>query len=313
MAVDRGDRAPSGAAEAEAPAVADDSTLWYAALSHLIDEVVFIVREDRSIAFVSPSVHNVLGYTPAEFTSLRTWELIHPDDLPAASATAIELRAAAGNSYRSILRLRRKDGSWVWCEIVGQNMLDEPSVRGVIQTLRDISERRALEEQLVFQSSHDDLTALSNRRHFLDQLGAALANGTEGIAVLYLDLDDFKAINDGHGHSIGDQVLRVVADRLRGSSRATDVVGRLGGDEFVSFVRDIADDEAARDVGRRVLDAISGPASVHGVDFVIRTSVGVARSWPGADADGLISRADTALYDAKRDGGSRVAVAAPPT
>src|SRR3954471_7961462 len=109
-------RAGSGAS-GERPA-ADDSTLWYAALGHLIDEVVFIVREDRTIAFVSPSVHNVLGYTPEQFTSMRTWELIHPDDLPAATATAIELRATAGSSYRSILRIRRHDGTWVWCEIV---------------------------------------------------------------------------------------------------------------------------------------------------------------------------------------------------
>jgi len=185
-------------------------------------------------------------------------------------------------------------------------------VRGVVQTLRDISERRALEDQLAFQATHDDLTELPNRRHFIDQLGQALADGSSGIAMLYFDLDDFKAINDGHGHAVGDRVLRIVADRLRGCSRGSDVVGRLGGDEFVSFVRDIDDDEAARAVGRRVLEAISGPASASGVDVAIRTSVGVARSWPGADADGLISHADAALYDAKRAGGARVALSPAP-
>ncbi len=311
MSLDQGDLGPSGAAEPEAPTRADDSTLWYAALGHLIDEVVFINRKDRTIAFVSPSVQNVLGYTPEEFTSMRTYELIHPDDLPAATETAIALRAEPGSSYRSILRILRRDGSWVWCEIVGQNLIEEPSVRGVVQTLRDISERRALEEQLAFQAAHDDLTALPNRRRFIEQLDEALAEGAGRIAMLYLDLDDFKAINDGHGHGVGDRVLQIVADRLRGCARAGDVVGRLGGDEFVSFVRDIDDDDEARRVGERVLQAISGPAAAGGIEVLIRTTVGVARAWPGADADALISQADGALYAAKRRGGARVALADP--
>ncbi|MEZ5135703.1 MAG: PAS domain-containing protein [Acidimicrobiales bacterium] len=145
-----GESGPETSADATGP---DGSTLWYAALGHLIDEVVFIHRADRAIAFVSPSVTEVLGYTPGEFTSMRTPELIHPEDLPMATEQALALRAEPGARYRSILRVRHADGRWLWVEIVGRNLLHEPSVQGIVQTLRDISERRRLEEELEHRAS----------------------------------------------------------------------------------------------------------------------------------------------------------------
>ncbi|HRW36765.1 MAG: sensor domain-containing diguanylate cyclase [Acidimicrobiales bacterium] len=294
----------------------EEPTLWYAALGHLIDEVVFIHREDRSIAFVSPSVADVLGYTPDEFTALRTYELIHPDDLPEAARTAEDVRSGPGRSYRSVLRIRHRDGSWVWAEVVGRNLIDDPAVQGVVQTLRDISDRRALEEQLAHQARHDGLTGLANRNHFLDQLDAALAGTADPqLAVLYLDLDGFKAINDGRGHRTGDEVLREVARRMAGATRhdegerPRDVVGRLGGDEFAAFFGGVASDEDAAGVGQRVLEAVSGELVLDGVAIDVRASVGVARPQPGEDADGVLARADAALYEAKRAGRAQVAVA----
>ncbi len=299
MSVD-GEAAPDTAADATGP---DGSTLWYAALGHLIDEVVFIHREDRSIAFVSPSVTQVLGYTPQEYTSLRTLDLIHPDDIPMVTEQALAVRAEPGASYRSTLRVRHADGGWIWAEIVGRNLLHEPSVRGIVQTLRDVSERRRLEEELEHRAHHDGLTGLANRNHFLDQLDAALGGDPAGLAVLYLDLDGFKAVNDEHGHRCGDEVLVVVAERLGMATRSGDLCGRLGGDEFVAFFRGIADREAAIAVGHRVRDSLTGPAAVGGATVVVRTSVGVALPRPGEDADRVVSRADSALYEAKRAGG----------
>ncbi|MCB1250936.1 MAG: sensor domain-containing diguanylate cyclase [Acidimicrobiales bacterium] len=295
-----GESGPETSADATGP---DGSTLWYAALGHLIDEVVFIHRADRTIAFVSPSVTEVLGYTPGEFTSMRTPELIHPEDLPMATEQALALRAEPGARYRSILRVRHADGRWLWVEIVGRNLLHEPSVQGIVQTLRDISERRRLEEELEHRAHHDGLTGLANRNHFLDQLDAALASDAERLAVLYLDLDGFKAVNDNHGHRCGDQVLRVVAERLASTSRPGDVCGRLGGDEFVAFFRDVDGREAAAAVGHRVHAAITGPAVLSDRTVEIRTSVGVAVPAPDEDADRVMSRADAALYTAKRAGG----------
>ncbi|MEZ5176812.1 MAG: diguanylate cyclase [Acidimicrobiales bacterium] len=294
----------------------EESTLWYAALGHLIDEVVFIHREDRTIAFVSPSVADVLGYTPDEFTALRTYELIHPDDLPEAARTAEDIRSGPGRSYRSVLRIRHRDGSWVWAEVIGRNLLDDPAVRGVVQTLRDISERRALEDRLAHQANHDGLTGLANRNHFLDQLDTELAAGTGGeLAVLYLDLDGFKAINDAHGHRAGDDILREVGRRLSGATRQDpearprDVVGRLGGDEFAAFFGGVRTDDDAERLGERVRAAVAGAVTVAGVALEVRVSVGVARPQPEEDADRALARADAALYDAKRTGRNRVALA----
>lgn len=284
---------------------ADDSLLWYTALHHLIDEVVFIHREDRSIAFVSPSVERVLGYTPAEFTQLSTPELIHPDDLPAAVDAAVRLRAEPGCSYRSTLRIRRADGSWLWVEIVGQNLLEEPRVRGLVQTLRDVSERRDLEEQLLYQARHDALTGLANRRYFLEVLERAVrSEPMPSFAVVYLDLDEFKPINDRLGHGVGDDVLREVGRRLQQSARARDLPARLGGDEFVVLCYGIDDHEAAHDLGRRIHDAVAGPVRIAAeVTVDVRTSVGVAWTRSHGTVDELVARADAALYRAKARGG----------
>ena len=287
----------------------DDSVLWYAALGHLIDEVVFIHREDRRIAFVSPSVEHVLGYTPEEYTRLSTPEIIHPDDLPAAAEQAVALRSEPGTSYRSVLRIRHRDGHWIWAEIVGRNLLHEPSVEGVVQTLRDITERRALEDELRHRASHDGLTGLANRNHLLDLLDVALDEGpADEVVVAYLDLDGFKQVNDTHGHLVGDALLRVVADRLAGALRPGDAAGRLGGDELVAVCRGVGADDGPEQLGRRLLQAVAGPAVLDGVHVDVRTSVGVARGGPGTDADHLVSAADAALYAAKRAGGSQVRV-----
>lgn len=308
-----GESGPETSADATGP---DGSTLWYAALGHLIDEVVFIHRADRAIAFVSPSVTEVLGYTPGEFTSMRTPELIHPEDLPMATEQALALRAEPGARYRSILRVRHADGRWLWVEIVGRNLLHEPSVQGIVQTLRDISERRRLEEELEHRAHHDGLTGLANRNHFLDQLDAALASDAERLAVLYLDLDGFKDINDRLGHHAGDQLLSVVATRIRHVVRGEDVVCRIGGDEFVVVLRtppDRHDSDDARptEVAERVLGSIERPVTIE-VDEVaqrveVSASIGVVRAGDdtAADLPSLLHVADTAMYAAKRAGGCR--------
>jgi diguanylate cyclase (GGDEF)-like protein/PAS domain S-box-containing protein len=297
-----------GQAGSDVPEV-DPSRLWYTALHHLVDEVVFIHREDRSIAFVSPSVERVLGYTPAEFTQLSTPELIHPDDMPGAVEQAIKLRAEPGSSYRSTLRLRRADGSWVWTEIVGQNLLEVPEVQGLVQTLRDVSERRALEEQLLHQSRHDPLTGLANRRYFIEVLEAALdVEQPPPVAVVYFDLDGFKPINDALGHAAGDEVLREVATRLQRGLRARDVAARLGGDEFVALCYGVADVDAARITGERILSGVRGPFEVGGTSASIRASMGVAVAQPGWSADDVLGAADRALYSAKASGKDQVAV-----
>ncbi|MEZ5209417.1 MAG: sensor domain-containing diguanylate cyclase [Acidimicrobiales bacterium] len=197
--------------------------------------------------------------TPREYTSLRTPDLIHPEDIPMATEQALALRAEPGARYRSILRVRHADGRWLWVEIVGRNLLHEPSVQGIVQTLRDISERRRLEEELEHRAHHDGLTGLANRNHFLDQLDAALASDAERLAVLYLDLDGFKAVNDNHGHRCGDQVLRVGERAWRAPLAPATCAGASVATSSSPSAPVSTIEKAAAAVGHRV-HAITGPA-----------------------------------------------------
>jgi diguanylate cyclase (GGDEF)-like protein/PAS domain S-box-containing protein len=285
---------------------------WYRALGHMVDEVVFVHREDRSIVFVSPSVQDVLGYTPEQFTSLSTPDLIHPDDLPGAAETAVWLRAEPGRSYRSELRVHHADRGWVWVEIVGRNLLHDPEVEGVVNTLRDVSERRAHHERLQHQAHHDALTGLANRTLVVERLTSHLAGPEAGsAAVLMFDLDGFKQVNDGSGHAAGDHLLQVAAERLRGAVRDHDLPGRLGGDEFVVVCRGMHDDASLLDLAARVHQAVQGPVALGERRLDLRLSLGAARAGAQADAGRLLAMADEALYVAKRDGGSAVRLAEP--
>jgi diguanylate cyclase (GGDEF)-like protein len=229
--------------------------------------------------------------------------------MPAAIDLALKLRADPGCSYRSTLRLKRADGTWVWAEIVGQNMLEEPDVRGVVQTLRDVSEQRELEAQLLHLARHDALTGLANRRFFLETLAEVLgAAPLPAVGVVYFDLDGFKPINDALGHAAGDEVLRVVAARLQGALRATDLSARFGGDEFVALCYGMRNPEEAHVTGARLHDAVSGRAPIGDVTVEIRASFGVALADPACSVDQIIARADAALYDAKTAGKGRVSV-----
>ncbi|MDJ0788482.1 MAG: sensor domain-containing diguanylate cyclase [Myxococcota bacterium] len=277
----------------------------YDALEHLVDEVVFIHSEDRRIVFVSPSVRNVLGYTQEAFRALRTVDLIHPDDLPEAVRTAVELRETEGASYRSMLRIRSAEGSYRWCEIVGRNLL-HTDVAGVVNTLRDVSDRRAHEDRLRHQALHDELTGLSNRRGFTERLEAELARSRgRHLGLLILDLDGFKAVNDELGHLAGDELLARCARRIDEALRVGDSAARLGGDEFAVLCHRVTSEEALLRAAERVRAAVSGCHALADGSGVIGASIGAALHRPGDPPEALLRRADDALYVAKRAGGEQ--------
>jgi diguanylate cyclase (GGDEF)-like protein/PAS domain S-box-containing protein len=184
---------------------------------------------------------------------------------------------------------------------------------GSLVMVSDVTEARRAETVLRQLALHDPLTGLPNRHLFLDRLETAAArqrrDGGRGTAVLFLDLDDFKPVNDGHGHEAGDELLREVARRLLEAVRATDTVGRLGGDEFAVICED-TDEPGAVLVAARVLGALARPVSHDGAALAVSTSIGVAVS-PPHDVEELVRRADQAMYRAKQLGGGRVAVARP--
>jgi diguanylate cyclase (GGDEF)-like protein len=173
----------------------------------------------------------------------------------------------------------------------------------------DISDRKRVEERVQYLALHDALTGLANRVLFFDRLNTAIAaahrkNGS--FALLYLDLDDFKPINDNYGHETGDLVLRCIAERLCGCVRESDTVARLGGDEFILLFNDILDEAAAITVAEKVIAAVTAPLPVEGCAHRVGCSIGIAL-YPrdGEDADTLMRHADTAMYGAKRLGKNR--------
>jgi diguanylate cyclase len=183
---------------------------------------------------------------------------------------------------------------------------------GIVRALaRDNAARRTLEDELSFRATHDPLTGLANRRHFTEALAAVIESpGAAPLTVLFLDLDDFKGVNDTLGHAAGDALLVSVAGRIRGHLRAGDMAARMGGDEFGILLR--LDEARAMSIGRRLLDSLLEPVAVAGARVVARGSVGVAQArLPGGSASGVLADADIAMYEAKAAGKGTVAAYVP--
>jgi diguanylate cyclase (GGDEF)-like protein/PAS domain S-box-containing protein len=264
-------------------------------IEHSSDLTVITDRQGR-MTFTSPAITRMLGYTPDELLGTTMRDRIHPDDLAAA---------LSGGDWQG--RVRHRDGSWRWLDVVTTDRLDDPSVSGLISNARDITEARAFQEQLHFEATHDALTGLANRTLFHTRIAESDAAVLTG--VLAVDLDDFKIINDTLGHHVGDRVLAVTAERLLGCVRAdTDTVARLGGDEFAVILAGTTPAEAAATAGR-IVTTLTEPLTVEGHTLVVRASVGVATG-PGDGARTLLRAADAAMYEAKRSGKGTMAVAA---
>ena len=267
-------------------------------IAHSSDLTVITDRQGR-MTFTSPAVTRMLGYAPEELLGSALRDLLHPQDTAAATA---------GGSWQG--RVRHKDGSWRWLDVVATDRHDDPSVRGLISNARDITEARAFQERLHFEATHDALTGLANRTLFHRRIAEAAAQPDAGAlaGVLAVDLDDFKIINDTLGHHVGDRVLATAAERLRGCVRAdSDTVARLGGDEFAVILTGTTAAEAAA-TAERIVAALTEPVTVEGHVLVVRASVGVATG-PGAQARTLLRAADAAMYEAKRSGKGTMAVA----
>jgi diguanylate cyclase (GGDEF)-like protein/PAS domain S-box-containing protein len=270
-----------------------------------------LVVSDGRIVYVNVAGVALLGATDAAaLLDTPVLDLIHPDEREQVRGRVQETEGGRRNPQHEI-RLVRRDGSVIEVEVTGLPVTyhGRPAAQAV---LRDITQRKALERQLVHQAFHDALTGLANRALFLDRLGHALARAgrqEETLAVLFVDLDGFKVVNDSLGHAAGDALLGAVAARLRACARAGDTVARLGGDEFVLLLEGLADgDEAAR-AARRIAAALAPAFAVDGQELFVTASVGVALNTPDHDgAEALLRDADIAMYRAKRAGRARWAL-----
>jgi diguanylate cyclase (GGDEF)-like protein/PAS domain S-box-containing protein len=271
--------------------------------------------------FVSPKIKELLGYTAEEWMRDPTlWiSRMHPADRDRMIQTETDDLERTDPQGRWEYRLIARDGRIVWViddeAVISRDVDGRPiMVQGI---LVDISDRKDLEEQLRHQALHDPLTGLPNRVLFIDRLSHALirrARATNGLAVLFVDLDDFKDVNDRLGHAVGDRLLRLVASRLRGVLRAEDSACRLGGDEFAFLIEDATTARAER-VAERILAALAAPFELGEGTVMLSASIGIAVT-PGlveeddatSAADELLRDADTAMYAAKALGKGRVRV-----
>lgn len=271
------------------------------------NDLIVVLEPDLTVRYVTPSVLTLLGHEPGDLVGARLDESLHPDERDQAVA---RLRDAvlAETSVTHEFRLRRSDGIWRTFEGAMSDLLGDPAVRGLVLTARDVSDRRALEDQLTRQAFHDALTGLANRALLADRVKHALeraARSHSHVAVLFLDVDDFKTINDGLGHEAGDELLVELASRLQRCMRGADTAARLGGDEFAIVLEETDGVEGAAAFAERVLAVIAAPFTIAGAQIHPRASIGITFGTTGQTPGELLRNADVAMYQAKRTGGGR--------
>jgi diguanylate cyclase (GGDEF)-like protein/PAS domain S-box-containing protein len=270
---------------------------------------ISVIGADGSVIYDSPSVAGILGYDASERVGTDAFAAIHPDDLAATSGIYADMISGKLQGTASFeIRAKHRDGSWRCLEARLKNLLDTPDVEGVVANFRDVTERKVLEDRLAHRAFHDPLTELPNRALFLDRISHALATQRrtqEPLAVLFIDLDDFKTINDGLGHAAGDQVLTTVGRRLVSCLREADTCARLGGDEFGVLLEGLTSPADAYEVGARILETLADEFYLHESRVSLNASLGIVVSMDETDPAALVRNADLAMYRAKSQGKGR--------
>lgn len=291
-----------------------ESEAQYRMLADYSHDVVIRMRADGQRLYVSPSAKDILGWEPGELLKTR-WDLVHPDERAKQREEMARL-LADGIPYTTTYRVQHKQGHHVWIEAVGRLIpsMDRNHIgtMDIIYAGRDIGQRVAAEESLKASQLEleklarvDSLTGLANRRQFDERLSLALARNRRHqapLALLYMDIDYFKRINDSLGHLVGDAVLKDFAQRLTACVRTGNLVARLGGDEFVMLVEDAATAQVAETIARKLVETIGQPTVIDGTAITVTTSIGIAFCTRVTDEAELMWYADKALYVAKGGG-----------
>jgi diguanylate cyclase (GGDEF)-like protein/PAS domain S-box-containing protein len=269
---------------------------------------IIVTNADHIIEVVNPAFTQITGYQAQEAIG-KTPSILSSGRHAASFYTEMHETLARAGLWQGEICNRRKNGE-IYVEWLTINAVKDSGgqVTNYVAVFSDFTSRKAAEEQMRFLAQHDALTRLPNRALLKDRLVRAIAHARRNgkkLAVFFLDLDDFKKVNDTLGHAAGDHMLKVLAQRLTGCVRAEDTVARIGGDEFILVLEDIASEEAVPAVARKVLDALSQPMVFEGQEMRIATSIGISL-YPedGDDPELLIRNADLAMYQAKENGGS---------
>lgn len=276
-------------------------------------DVIVILDADSIVRFVSPSVHQMLGYRPEEVTGTDISQYLQRKEPEQSASSLLEKFRPwrATSTFVELYEARHADGSQRYLEATVAELPDEAGAERAYY-LRDITECKALEYELAYRAFQDPLTGLGNRTLFMHRLEHALsrlARQQESIAVLFIDLNNFKSVNDSLGHALGDQVLVTTGQRVQGCLRPADTAARFGGDEFIVLLENIRDVEGAANIANRILKTLKEPIILGSRKLSVTASVGVAMSSSGAvRAQELLRAADIAMYQAKARGESSYAV-----
>jgi diguanylate cyclase (GGDEF)-like protein/PAS domain S-box-containing protein len=281
-----------------------DSEARYRLIVETAEEGIFIVDPDGDTVFANAMMAGMLGYSVDEMRGRPIFDFMD-EDMRTPARHGLQRRQGIREQHD--VRFRRKDGGVLWT-IIAANPISEGDGRylGTLAMVTDITERKRAEDHLVYLAHHDSLTGLPNRTLFNDRLQQSLIDAARRervVAVLFMDLDRFKTINDTLGHEVGDVLLRAVSGRLKDCIRTGDTVARLGGDEFIVLLPGVGHADDVGRIAQKILDVFDQPFSIDGREFFVTTSIGITLyPFDGKDVDGLVKNADVAMYRAKEQG-----------
>ena len=281
----------------------------FRALTEQSTDVILIADRSGQIKYASPSVHTVLAVHGASLVGTNMIDLVHLDDFAKTMSTGSRSVAYGQNPRQNPIvefRLRHADGRWLYFECVVRNLIQHKNIGGIVYNARDITERKHSQEELLFNATHDVLTGLPNRALFLGRLQSVVdrmkRHPHQAAAVLFIDIDDFKLVNDCYGHATGDVLIKEVSNRLRACMRSDGTIARMGGDEFTVLVEDVTDPSDAIRVAERIQSSFTRPFLLEGLEVFKSTSIGVALTSPETPAEAVLQNADIAMYRAKSQG-----------
>lgn len=273
-------------------------------------DMICILEPDGVMQYASPSHERILGYPPSYLMGKNAFDFIHPEDVNSAFEVFAQAMQDTSNTLCVEFRFRHQDGSWRYLESTINNLITDPSVRGMAINTRDITERKRVEAQLLYTAFHDPLTGLPNRALFMDRLGRAIEHAQRHenyqFAVLFIDLDRFKVVNDSLGHTLGDRLLVAIASRLKLCLRPGDTVSRFGGDEFTILLEGIKDVSDALQVAEQIQSQLQLSFELGKQHIFTTASIGIALGDLEYDhAEDILRHADIAMYRAKALGKAR--------
>jgi diguanylate cyclase (GGDEF)-like protein/PAS domain S-box-containing protein len=266
-------------------------------------DLISVCDTDGTLQYQSAALRHLLGYDPADTVGKNVFDLVHRDDIEHVKAAFRRIGETRQLTEPVEFRLRHRDGGWRTFESLGTNCLSNPHIRGIVWNSRDVTDRKVIQQRIQHLAYHDNLTGLPNRSLLQDRLARSIARAERSgrkVAVLFIDLDNFKNINDTLGHDVGDELLRQVSRRLSECVRLEDTIARQGGDEFIVLLDNLDDGRNASIVAQKVLNALRQPLQLGGTEQHVSGSVGIA-VYPedGRDAQTLMKNADTAMFHGK--------------